>query len=579
MDTPPDSLTSARAAQIIWEACLGFRHTIHRLMQRAPQRFAAQDWGGLQADAVERLDAPEPHVQAALRQLTPLLGERMTDRALWAEIKPAYAELCAGQPASEIAKTIYTTVTRRVFKTVGTDAEIEFRGAELDVPANPDPQCAYISFISSRTLELARACLRHARLNLDFDNFDVQARRVARVIDARRMLAWGDEPAEAVDLLKPIFYRNQAAYIVGRIRNGPQHLPLVIALRNLNGRLSVDAVLMDENDISMVFGFTRSYFHVDLVHTFETVQFLRSLMPLKRVAELYMSLGYPRHGKTELYRDLLKHLERSSDQFIPAPGDRGMVMAVFTLPSYDIVFKVIRDKFAEPKTTTRQDVLDKYALVFKHDRAGRLVDAQEFRQLAFPRRRFASQVIEELTGTASSSVHVSETEVVLKHVYAERRMTPLNLYLRQTLPAEAVAAARDYGQSIRDLAYTNIFPGDLLLKNFGVTRHGRVIFYDYDELCLVTDCNFRDLPQASDDDELRGEPWFYVGPNDIFPEEFMTFIGLQGEQRQAFVEAHGDLLRADFWRKIQAKHRTGKVLEVRPYQADRCLPASPQPDL
>jgi isocitrate dehydrogenase kinase/phosphatase len=576
VELPPDSSISVRAAQIIWGAFLEFHQTIHTLMQRAPLRFEAQDWRGLQADAIERLDAPEQHVQAALHRLAPLLAERLTDRKLWANIKQAYAELCVGQPAAEIAKTLYTTVTRRVFKTIGTDAEIEFRGAELDVPANPDPHCAFVTVTSSKTLALARACLRHAPWQLAYDDFETQARRVARVIDAQRMLAWGDEPAEAVDLLKPIFYRNQAAYIVGRVCNGPQHFPLVIALRNLGQRLSVDAVLLDENDVSMVFSFTRSYFHVDLVHTFETVQFLRSLMPLKRVAELYMSLGYPRHGKTELYRDLLKHLERSSDQFIPAPGDRGMVMAVFTLPSYDMVFKVIRDKFAEPKTTTRQDVLDKYALVFKHDRAGRLVDAQEFRQLAFPRHRFAPQVIEELMSTAASSVIVCDDEVVLKHVYAERRMTPLNLYLRQAPPAEAVAAARDYGQAIRDLAHTNIFPGDLLLKNFGVTRHGRVIFYDYDELCLVTECVFRDLPQAGNyEDEVRGEPWFYVSPNDIFPEEFMTFIGLQGEQRQAFIEAHGDLLHADFWRKIQTKHTAGQVLEVRPYSAELCLQAEP----
>src|SRR6185503_2509662 len=112
-------------------------------------------------------------------------------------------------------------------------------------------------------------------------------------------------------------------------------------------------------------------------------------------------------------------------------------------------------------------------------------------------------------------------------LYTERRMTPLNLYLREVDSRHAQDAIVDYGEAIKDLARTNIFPGDMLLKNFGVTRHRRVIFYDYDELCLLTTCHFRDLPAARDDlEETGAEPWYYVGPHDIFPEEFLTFLGL-----------------------------------------------------
>jgi len=336
----------------------------------------------------------------------------------------------------------------------------------------------------------------------------------------------------------------------------------------------VDAVLLTENEASIVFSFTRSSFHVDVEAPHDVIRFLKSIMPVKRVAELYIALGYNKHGKAELYRDLVHHLQRSTDKFAIAPGDRGMVMLVFTMPSYDVVFKVIRDTFAYPKTTTRRQVMDRYQLVFKHDRAGRLVDAQEFEYLAFPRDRFSDDLLTELADGAASSVIIEDNRVIVKHLYTERRVTPLNLHLWHVDEAAARDVVLDYGQAIKDLAATNIFPGDLLLKNFGVTRHGRVIFYDYDELCLLTDCNFREMPPARDlDEELASEPWFYVGPNDIFPEEFLTFIGLQGGMRDVFLQAHRDLLGPGFWTKMQAWHKAGEVVDIFPYRPSRRLHA------
>ena len=133
-------------------------------------------------------------------------------------------------------------------------------------------------------------------------------------------------------------------------------------------------------------------------------------------------------------------------------------------------------------------------------------------------------------------------------------MTPLNLYVRSATPEQAELAVIDYGQCIRDLAYTNIFAGDLLLKNFGVTRHNRVIFYDYDELCRVTDCRFRDVPQATtDEDEMRAESWFYVGENDVFPETFLKFLGFEGRLQEVFLEKHGEILEAGWWRALQER--------------------------
>jgi isocitrate dehydrogenase kinase/phosphatase len=376
-------------------------------------------------------------------------------------------------------------------------------------------------------------------------------------------------------VIRAVFYQMSRAYIVGRILGRNFLVPLVIALKNTDSGVLVDAVMLAEADVSIVFSFTRSYFHADLERVAEAVVFLRSLMPRKPVGELFTVLGRARQGKTERYRELMRNLERTDDLFVHAAGERGLVMVCFTLPSFDVVFKVIRDRFAYPKTMLREEVMAKYRLVFIHDRAGRLVDAQEFRRLRFPRARFAPELLEELRRETGGTVHEEGADLVFDHLYIERRMTPLNLYLRQAEAADAERAVLDYGQCLRDLAYTNIFPGDLLLKNFGVTRNGRVIFYDYDELCRVTDCNFRDVPPAThEEDEMRGEAWFYVADNDVFPETFLNFLSFSDEQRAALLRVHAEILTAAFWRGVQHRLAEGEVLEVLPYHPHRVRVAS-----
>jgi isocitrate dehydrogenase kinase/phosphatase len=307
----------------------------------------------------------------------------------------------------------------------------------------------------------------------------------------------------------------------------------------------------------------------------EAVVFLKSLLPRKPVSELFTVLGRAKQGKTERYRELMHHLSTATDQFVHAPGERGLVMVCFTLPSFDVVFKIIRDKMAYPKNILREEVQAKYRMVFKHDRVGRLVDAQEFKRLRFPRALFAPALLEELFTETASTVHADGDNLIFDHLYIERRMTPLNIFLRTATESAQEQAVLDYGQCIRDLAYTNIFAGDLLLKNFGVTRHGRVIFYDYDELCQVTDCRFRDMPQAANpEDEMRDEAWFYVADNDVFPETFIKFLAFDEVQRETFLRVHGEVLTADFWRHVQQRLTEGEVLEVVPYHPHRVRVAS-----
>jgi len=317
--------------------------------------------------------------------------------------------------------------------------------------------------------------------------------------------------------------------------------------------VQVDAVMLSRADVGSLFGYARSYFHVDLPVVSAAITLLRSFMPRKPIDELYTVLGRAKQGKTERYFSLQRHLDKSIDSFVHAPGERGLVMIVFTLPSHDLVFKVIRDRFGAPKTSTREDVIERYQFVFRHDRAGRLVDAQEFKRLRLPRARFMPSLADELLNEASESCRVEGEDLIVEHCYIERRLRPLNLFLREAEPAAAEAAIIDYGNALRDLAASNVFPGDLLLKNFGVTSHGRVIFYDYDEICLVSDCVFRDLPRPScEEEETSAEPWFHCGPHDVFPEQWLPFLSIPPSLSGVFTQHHADLLTAAWWRAQQA---------------------------
>jgi isocitrate dehydrogenase kinase/phosphatase len=578
MSTPADADTPLveDCARQIAAAFARYNAEFRAITRRAPLRFDARDWRASQQDAIERIGLYDRFVNQTIEQLRTALGARAAERPLWRRVRAEFALQIAALPDTEFTKTFFSSISRRLFGTVGVAPDIEFVATDLDPLADIHTPLGTNSYANHGSLSLLfEDLLGDVRFRSPWHDLDHSIAHVTAELAAHLKAHNERRAVLRVEAIRPIFYQVTRAYLVGRVVGNGFQLPLVIALKNTDGGVLVDAVMLEERDISIVFSFTRSYFHVDLERVAEAVLFLKALMPRKPVSELFTVLGRARQGKTERYRELMRHLEHTSDLFAHAPGERGLVMVCFTLPSFDVVFKVIRDRFAYPKTVLREEVLAKYQLVFIHDRAGRLVDAQEFRRLRFPRARFAPELLAELERETSQTVHTDGADLVFDHMYIERRMTPLNLYLREAPAPAAERAVLDYGQGIRDLAYTNIFPGDLLLKNFGVTRNGRVIFYDYDELCRVTDCNFRDLPQATNaEDEMRGEAWFYVGDNDVFPESFIHFLGFNEEQRAALLRLHGEILTAAFWRGVQQRLREGEVVEVLPYHPQRVRVAS-----
>ena len=566
----------ARGAELIGAAYSAWRDEFRAITRRAPRRFSSREWAGALSDQVERMALYKGVLDTCIAGLGGLLGESLRDREVWSAMKTAFAAGLGVQADPALAETFFNSATRRIFSTVGVDPSIEFVSTDVQ-PPRPAASFPVVARYESSRGKTAAAVLRILEaipFPCGWEDLAGDAEAAARALDRVTAAAWGTPGFDEAELLRPVFFRSKGAYVVGRMRKGERTLPLAFALRN-PGKVVVDAVLADEDEVSVLFSFTRSYFKVDADSAEGIVGFLRQVMPKKPLGELYNAVGHEKHGKTELYRDVLRHLARSDDRFVLAAGEKGMVMAVFTLPGLDVVFKVIRDTFPPPKTTTREKVMESYRFVRRHGRAGRMVDAQDFEHLEFGRERFAPACLEDLTATAAETVAVRGERVEVRHLFTERRVVPLNLHLASAPEAEQRRAALDFGQCLKDLVATNVFPGDLLLKNFGVTRHGRVVFYDYDEISPLTEIVFRDLPSAGDDDEEDGyddwahgggsEPSFFVGEKDVFPEEFGTFLGLRGAAREAFLSAHADLLTASWWRGIQQRVREREIVDIYPY--------------
>ena len=577
-----DSRLAALCAGTVQRAFLDYDEQFHAITLRARDRFLARDWRGSYADAAERLHLYGREMEELTEQIKDALGARLCERSVWAGMKAAYSSLIAQSSKREIAESFFNSLTRRVFATEGVDQAIEFVDTDFDEPPTTVPVDTRRVYSGASIHELLIASLTDPSAGFSEDHWralDITARHAAERLQAAFSTSPQESPANRrlkLEIIGNVFYRGRGAYVVGRVfRDSDDRSPLAIALclrhENETG-IDFDAVLIGETDLAILFSFTRAYFRVDTKCPYELVRSLCEIMPRKRLIDLYNAIGYHRHGKTEFYRDFVRHLRSSGDRFVTAEGARGMVMLVFTLPSYDVVFKLIKDRFDYPKESTRAEVMRRYRLVFEHDRIGRLVEAHEFEHLRIARDRFEPPLLEELLRDASSIVRLEGDDVVIAHVYVERRVRPLNLFLFEADEAAVAAAARDYGRAIKDLAASNIFPGDIFTKNFGVTRHGRVVFYDYDELCFVTDCNFREMPQpTTHEEEMSAEPWFSVRQNDIFPEEFPQFLRLPEAARSSLLAHHADLFSAAFWRSLQERLRAGELPEIFPYRAERRL--------
>ena len=576
----PTRLTDSRGFDIAQAMLEGFnRHyRLFRETSRAAKaRFEAADWHGQQRAQRERIEFYDMRVAEAAERLTREFDAPNLPTDVWQQVKLHYIGLLIDHHQPELAETFFNSVTTRLlhrsyfrndFLFVRPAISTEY--IENDEPAATPTYRAYYP-----TRENLRATIERIVDNFQLAHpFEDLARDVQRV-HAAVLRELGDFRLRTnfqIQVLSSLFYRNKGAYLVGKIINGFVETPFALPIVHeaTSGRLVIDAALFGEDDLLLIFSFARAYFMVDMEIPSAYVTFLRSLMPRKPRSELYNALGLQKQGKNIFYRDFLYHQRHSTDRFRIAPGIKGMVMLVFDLPSFPYVFKVIKDFYPPPKDTSREQIMGKYLLVKTHDRVGRMADTLEYTNVAFPRGRFEPALIEELKRECASVVEEDGEVLVIKHLYIERRMIPLNIYLADATPQQLEHAVIEYGHAIKDLVAANIFPGDMLWKNFGVTRHGKVVFYDYDEIEYITDCNFRRVPEPrNEEEEMSGEVWYSVGPHDVFPETFGPFLLGNQAVREVFMKHHADLLDAAFWQGHKERIAAGHVHDVFPYDESR----------
>ncbi len=576
----PRALSDSRAFDIAQAMLEGFnRHyqLFRETSAAAKERFERADWHGQQHAQRDRIEFYDKRVDEGAERLQKEFNAGSLSMDTWQQVKLHYIGLLTNHHQPELAETFFNSVTTKILHRsyfnndfIFVRPAISTEYIENDEPASLPTYRAYYPTPETLRDTLLRI-VHNFQLQRPFEDLDRDIDQVLAAV----MVQLGEFRPRAnfqIQVLSSLFFRNKGAYAVGKVINGFWELPFALPiLHTPQGELVIDAVLFGEDDLQMVFSFARAYFMVNMEVPSAYVQFLRSLMPRKPRSEIYSALGLHKQGKNLFYRDFLYHLRHSSDRFRVAPGIKGMVMLVFDLPSFPFVFKVIRDSYPPQKEgMTREIIKGKYFLVKTHDRVGRMADTLEYSNVAFPRARFEEDLIEELKRHCGSLIEEDGDDLVIRHLYIERRMVPLNIYLQDATREQTERAVIEYGNAIKDLVAANIFPGDMLFKNFGVARHGKIVFYDYDEIEYLTECNFRRVPSApTEEDELSSEVWYRVGPKDVFPETFAPFLLGNPVIREVFMRHHADLLDAGFWQRHKERIQAGYVYDVFPYDPAR----------
>jgi isocitrate dehydrogenase kinase/phosphatase len=568
--------------QIAQSILTGFeRHFsfFQEISSAARQRFEAADWQSVREASAKRISFYDLRVQEAINRLHANFDIGELDDGLWQQVKQTYAAMLRTHSRPELAETFYNSVFCRLFERKYYDNDKIFIESQVDRDELSERYRVYMSFhvaeggLSGTLWDILSAFY----FSIPYEDIKRDCDRVAHsLID---QAGFEKLPTDLrFDLLESPFYRNKAAYIIGRMVYGDEVRPFILPLiNNESGALYVDTLLIRGRHVEAVFSFARAYFMAKTPVPTATVEFLHSIMPYKTLAELYNSIGFHKQAKNEFYRDLLNHLDESDDLFVTAAGTPGLVMQVFTLPSFPYVFKVIRDRFPPQKEVTHKLVKERYFQVKKHDRIGRMADTLDFIDVALPINRIEPTLLQELQETVASQLEYDGDMLVIRHLYIERRMVPLNLYLQDADQEKVREILDDWGLALKQLMGVNIFPGDLLFKNFGVNCQGKVVFYDYDEVCYLSEVNFRKIPPPrSSLDLYRDEPWYSINPNDVFPEEFITFVTTDPQIRAMLMELHPELFDYRFWQKAQQNLAEGIQADVFPY-SQRLRFERPQP--
>jgi isocitrate dehydrogenase kinase/phosphatase len=538
--------------------------------QLAKNKFERGEYSAIRELLSERISFYDHRVKETSLLLEKKYDEKIKQDLFWPEVKKAFIMLLTEHKQPELAESFFNSIATQVldrnyfqnYKYLFVRPSISTEYLD-SVPSSY--RVYYPREIGFRST--TKVITKDIDLNCPWENIN---RDIRALIKKTIQILQNINPTKdfQIHIMRSLFFRNKGAYMIGRIVSDGNPTGFAIPiLKNKNGELFLDTIVFEKENLGVLFSFSRAYFMADMEVPAAYVNFLKSIMPSKPTSELYTMLGLQKQGKTLFYRDFLHHLKNSTDKFVLADGIKGLVMLVFNLPSFPYVFKVIKDK--RQKDVSREHIRNRYHLVKHHDRVGRLADTWEYSNVDFPIKRFDNDLLEELRRDAPSMFEQVGDHIIIKHVYIERRMIPLNIFIEKMSDRKVESAIVEYGDAIKQLLSVNIFPGDLLYKNFGMTKNGRVVFYDYDEIQYITECVFRSVPPPNNpEDELSEEPWYSIGPNDVFPEEFETFLLSNGKIRKAFLKSHADLLSPSYWKTQQEKIKKGYFEDVFPYSEE-----------
>ncbi|MCL6260592.1 bifunctional isocitrate dehydrogenase kinase/phosphatase [Aquiflexum sp. TKW24L] len=556
-----------QTAKILLNSFDSYIREFNELTDRTPAFFKTKDWNAMQQNHRKRLRLYKDQVKATLEILKEILVENSKNFDFWNSLKAYYSKLIAEKKDKELAETFFNSIIRKSYFGLAINEDLMFVHEGYNSCVIYPNKNLFYTYPSDWGL---RKIIVRIMEDFDFEvpylNKEEDIEFLIKSINEVILTRYIPTADSTTQVLKSVFYRNKGAYVIGRIKIGGKWMPFIIPFLNGPKGVFADTMIFDPNLMSGMFSFTRSYFMVKVGIPSQLISFLNAVIPSKKIHELYNAIGFNKHGKTEFYRDFLNHLSQSNDKFVLAEGVKGMVMTVFTLPSFNVVFKMIKDYFDPPKTMTRQEVREKYKMVGLHDRVGRMADTHEFEEFHLPLERIDPLLIEELKNTVNSLLEITEDELILKHVYIERRMIPLNIYLESCSTEDAKYAVEEYGNSILEMAKANIFAGDMMTKNFGVTRQKRVIFYDYDEIEFLTDMNFREKPKPETFEQIyASSPWYDIAQNDVFPQDFKHFMIGRPDVKNHFFDFHNELFNPEHWKMIQEKINSGAGIHAFSY--------------
>ncbi|MDK1289969.1 bifunctional isocitrate dehydrogenase kinase/phosphatase [Pseudoalteromonas umbrosa] len=535
---------------------------------RIPSAFLSQQWATIEQISKLRISHYDQRVQETVDILKLHFPSNQINNHLWCQVKQVYIDLLVFHPQAELAETFYNSVFCHLFHHSYFKNDYIFVNSSQSTVSQLPVEAEYRSYFPvveglQKTIE---KIISDTGLLSELYDFKQDIRLLQKAFFKQAPNTHHQHFKMRFDILKSPFYRNKSAYIVGRVVSCSGVQPFIIALlHNNQNKLKIDALITNASQMSLIFGFARAYFSVETRAPSAMVRFLNQLMPSKTVAELYNSIGFHKHGKTEFYRAFLLHQKSNNERFTIAPGTPGMVMLVFTLPTFPYVFKVIKDTFAPSKPFGKETVLARYQLVKNHDRVGRMADTLEYSNVVIPKNRIEPDLLTVIKEKIAQNIIEDDKFITIKHLYIERRITPLNLFIQNATDEQIDHVIQDYGNAIKEMLQVNIFPGDMLLKNFGVSRHNRVIFYDYDEVQYLTQMSFKALPKISLDDLYSGQATPSFAPNDVFPEQMCTFVLTNPKLKAVFERHHPELMTPIYWQKVQQDIRQHIIKHVYPY--------------